>query len=144
MAVGRTIPTHGLPPEVRATAAALAHPQPMRRGSLGERFMKCGKSTCACHTDTDARHGPYFVLTRGVAQATRSRYMTPAQAAVVRTQVEAGQQFRKQVDAYWEACEHWADAQLDATEAASNTEAAKKGASATPLRRKLTAKSRRS
>ena len=52
-----------LPPDVRA-AAAVAHPRLMRRGSVGERFMKCGKPSCACHTDKKARHGPYFVLTR--------------------------------------------------------------------------------
>jgi len=56
-----------LPPDVRSAAGVLARPQPMRRGSLGERFMKCGKAACACHADQDARHGPYFSLTRGVA-----------------------------------------------------------------------------
>lgn len=46
-----------LPPDVRA-ATAVAHPRLMRRGSVGERFMKCGKPSCACHTDKKARQGP--------------------------------------------------------------------------------------
>jgi hypothetical protein len=26
-------------------------------------MMKCGKAGCACHSDPDRRHGPYFELT---------------------------------------------------------------------------------
>ena len=26
-------------------------------------MMKCGKAACACHSDPDKRHGPYFELT---------------------------------------------------------------------------------
>ncbi len=48
--------------------------------------------------------------------------------------------FRKQVEAYWQACERWADAQLDSPEAASQ-EAAKKGGS---KRRSTPRSSRRS
>src|SRR5450756_729215 len=88
------MPVDDRPSDVRATAAALAHPQPMRRGSLGERLMKCGKAACACHTDPDARHGPYFSLTRGVAHTTRSRFVTRAQAAVARPQVARAAAFR--------------------------------------------------
>ena len=28
-----------------------------------KRMMKCGKATCACHSDPGKRHGPYFELT---------------------------------------------------------------------------------
>jgi hypothetical protein len=47
-----------------------------------------------------------------------------AQAELVRRQVQAGQQFRRQVEAFWEACEQWANAQLEGPAAAS--EAAQK------------------
>jgi len=117
-----------VPAAVREFAERLAEPQPMRRGSLSERSMKCGQKGCRCQQDPKARHGPYYSLTRAEGGKTRSRYLDAAQADLVRQQVQAGQQFRKDVDAYWQACEQWADAQLDAPEAASQ-EAAKKGAS---------------
>jgi hypothetical protein len=120
--------THEVPAAVREAFAALAEPRPMRRGSLSERYMKCNKPGCRCAERPDARHGPYFSLTRGVAGSTRSRLMSGEQAKLARAQVEAGQQFRKHAETYWQACEQWADAQLDAPEAASQ-EAAKKGGS---------------
>lgn len=136
------MPMPELPSDVRAAAAVLGHPQPMRRGSLGERFMKCGKAACACHRDPDARHGPYYSVSRVVHGQTQSRWLTAEQAAVVRAQVAAGQQFRRQVDAYWDACEHWANTELEA--AAGETEAVKKGASQRSSRRRSTRKSTRS
>jgi hypothetical protein len=105
--------------------------------------MKCGQSGCRCQQDPQARHGPYFSLTRVEGGKTRSRYLDATQAAVARRQLEAGQQFRKQVEAYWQACEKWADAQLDAPEAADG-EAAKKGASKKPSTRKSSPRSKRS
>jgi len=136
------MPMPELPSDVRAAAAGLSHPQPMRRGSLGERFMKCGKASCACHRDPDARHGPYYSVSRVVHGQTQSRWLTAEQAAVVRAQVVAGQQFRRQVDAYWNACEHWADTEL--ATAAGETAAGKKGASPRRSRRRSPPKSTRS
>ncbi len=40
-------------------------PKPMRRGALSERYVKCSKKGCACAESPDARHGPYYSLTRG-------------------------------------------------------------------------------
>ncbi len=131
------------PAAVRELANRLAEPQAMRRGSGSERSMKCGQSGCRCQQDPQARHGPYFSLTRVEGGKTRSRYLDATQAAVARRQLEAGQQFRKQVEAYWQACEKWADAQLDAPEAADG-EAAKKGASKKPSTRKSSPRSKRS
>lgn len=121
--------TPDVPADVREALAALAQPRPMRRGSLSERYMKCNKPGCPCSEHPEARHGPYFSLTRGVAGSTQSRLVSSEQAKVARTQVEAGQQFRKEVEAYWQACEAWADAQLQATEAASKEVGLKKGGS---------------
>jgi hypothetical protein len=86
----------------------------MRRGSLSERYVKCGKFGCPCAAQPEARHGPYYSLTRAVAGRTQSRFLAAEEAALVRRQVAAGRQFRQQVEAYWAACERWADAQLDA------------------------------
>jgi hypothetical protein len=117
-----------VPAVVRKLASELAEPKPMRRGSVSERSMKCGRQECRCQEDPEARHGPYYSLTRSEGGKTRSRYLSVEQAARAREQVGVGQRFRQQVEAYWEACERWADAELEAGEAAAD-EAAKKGAS---------------
>jgi len=131
------------PSGVSEAAAQLAKPRPMRRGSVSERFMKCGQRGCRCREDDQARHGPYFSVTRVVEGQTRSRYLTGEQAEVVRRQIEAGHEFRKHVEAYWQACEQWADVRLEAPEAASQ-EAAQKGGSKKPSARKSRPRSKRS
>ncbi|OGB88852.1 MAG: hypothetical protein A3H39_12180 [candidate division NC10 bacterium RIFCSPLOWO2_02_FULL_66_22] len=135
--------SHIVPSAVRQRAAQLAEPKPMRRGSLSERYVKCSKPGCPCAEQSQARHGPYYSLTRAVAGRTQSRFLSAEQAAIVRRQVATGRQFRQQVDAYWEACERWADAQLDAPEAAAPA-AAQKGGSGRPSRRRSSGRSRRS
>ena len=105
-----------VPAPVGELAARLAQPQPMRRGSLSERYVKCSKPGCACAANPKARHGPYYSLTRAVGGQTRSRFLTAEEAEVVREQIERGQQFRRRVEAYWAVCEQWADAQLEGRE----------------------------
>ena len=119
---------HDTPAAVRDLARRLSEPQPMRRGTFSVQYLKCNKPGCACADRPAARHGPYYRVVRVVGGKTRSRHVSATHADVLRQQVEAGQKFRTHVDAYWQACEQWADAQLDAPEAASH-EAAKKGAS---------------
>jgi hypothetical protein len=132
-----------VPSAVRQLAAQISEPKPMRRGSLAERYVKCSKPGCLCAEQPQARHGPYYSLTRAVAGRTQSRFLSVDQAAIVRRQVAAGRQFRQQVDAYWEACERWADAQLDAPEVAGREPAEKRG-SARPSRRRSPTRSTRS
>jgi len=135
--------TPDVPSPVRTLAAELAAPTPMRRGSLSERYVKCSKPGCACAERPTARHGPYYSLTRTVGGRTQSRFVPAAQTARVRQQIAAGQQFRRHVDAFWDACEQWADGQLDAPEAAAQ-EAAKKGAAQKPSPRRSSPRSKRS
>jgi hypothetical protein len=132
-----------VPERVRDLAAQLAAPTPMRRGSLAERYVKCGKPGCRCAEDPTARHGPYYSLTRGVEGQTQSRWLTAEQADAARQQVAAGQRFRTEVEAYWAACEAWADAELEAP-AAGQPAAAQKGGSRRPSRPRPSARSRRS
>ena len=99
----------------------------MRRGSVSPRMVKCGKAGCACAGDPKARHGPYQSLTQAVAGRTRSRFLTAEQAAVAQQQIAAGREFRERLDTYWEACEEWADTQMELPPAASSEEAQKKG-----------------
>ena len=122
-------------------AARLAQPKPMRRGSLSERFVKCSKPGCLCATDSNARHGPYFSLTRAVSGRTHSRLVNPRQAEVVRSQIEAGHQFRQHVDAYWKICEQWADEEVEGT-ATQTAEAVKKGGSKRASKAKFGKRSR--
>ena len=72
------------PARFRALAAELAELKSMCCGSLSERTVKCGKPGCHCGEDPEARHGPYFSLTRAVKGKTQSRFLTSEQAAVVR------------------------------------------------------------
>jgi len=137
------MPDDPIPAAVRELGAELAKPRPMRRGSVSERSMKCGRRQCRCQEDSQARHGPYYSLTRAEGGKTQSRYLSAEQAALAREQVEAGQQFRRHVEAYWQACEQWADAELKAPEAVSH-EAAKKGASKRRLKPRSLPRSKRS
>lgn len=132
-----------VPASVRELATVLSQPKPMRRGSLSERTMKCGKADCLCQNDSKARHGPYYSWTRPVAGKTQSRYLSPQQAELARQQIEQGHEFREQVEQYREACEQWADAQLEGTPAASR-EANEKGGSKATCKRKSSRKSKRS
>lgn len=120
-----------VPPRVRQIAAELAQPQPMRRGSVSERTIRCGKPGCACADDPKARHGPYHSLTQAVGGKTRSRFLTAEQAAIAQRQVAAGRAFRRNIEDYWEACEQWADAQLELAPTATSQEAEKKGSKRT-------------
>jgi len=115
----------------------------MRRGSVSERFVKCNRAGCRCADRPDARHGPYYSVSRVVKGRTQSRWLDAAQARQVRAQVESGQQFRTHVEAYWQACERWGDAQLETPEAASH-EAAKRGASQRRLKPRSSPRSTRS
>ena len=116
-----------IPPRVRQLVTELAQPRPMRRGSVSERSIKCGKAGCACSKDPEARHGPYYSLTQAVAGKTRSRFLTAEQAAVAQQQIAAGREFRQQVDTYWEVREQWADAEMELPPAASSGEVQEKG-----------------
>lgn len=130
-----------VPAAVRELAATLATPAPMRRGSVSERSMKCGRKQCRCHHDAQARHGPYYSLTRIEGGKTRSRYLSAPQAALARQQIEAGQAFRRRVEDYWEVCAQWADTQL-AEPGESLQGKAKKGASERPSKRRSSPRSK--
>lgn len=131
-----------VPPQVRQLAADLVDSKPMRRGSLSERTVKCSKPGCACAKDPKARHGPYYSLTHAVGGKTRSRFLNTEQADMARQQIDAGREFRSRVDAYWGACETWADTQLE--ELAASSEEAKKRGSKPTSKPKSSGKSKRS
>lgn len=119
-----------IPQQVVEAGQRLLPSQPLRRGSVSVRYVKCSKKGCACAHDPGARHGPYYSLTRGVGGKTRSRYLSPEQAETAGRQIEAGKQFREQLEAYWKASEGWADQELGqgrSAEAALQKKGSKKG-----------------
>lgn len=116
-----------VPSRVAELSATLSQPQPMRRGSIHERRMKCGQAQCACQRDPKARHGPYYTLTHAVGGKTQSRYLSEEQLPTVRRQIDAGRKFRQQTEAYWVACQAWADAELAPSDIAARSGAEKKG-----------------
>ena len=136
-------PTDGMPEGVRRLAAEVGQARPMRRGSLSERWMKCGKATCACHRDPDARHGPYLSISRVVAGRTQSRYVAPDQVDLVRDQLAEGQAFRARIEGYWRACETWADTELKAASSEAPAAEAEKRGSRRTSRAKSRKKSKR-
>ncbi len=131
-----------VPAAVRNLARQLSEPQPMRRGTLSTQYLRCNKAGCACADQPGARHGPYYRVVRVVKGRTQSRHVPADRVDALRRQVGAGQQFRKHVEVYWQACEQWADAELDAPEAAAKG-AAKKGASKRPSKPRSSRRSKR-
>lgn len=118
-------------------------PKPMRRGSLTERYQKCGKKSCPCHFDQDARHGPYYSLTRAVGGKTKTVHLRADEAEIVRWQVEVGRMFRRELEDYWQACERCADEEIAALRSTS-PEAAEKGGSGRRSKRRSKRKLRSS
>ena len=62
------------------------------KGTVLKRMMKCGKTGCACHTDPDKRHGPYFELTYKANGKTVNVKLSPEAAPLYRA---ASLQYRK-------------------------------------------------
>ena len=121
------MPNSTVPAEAVNLARRLSDPRPMRRGSVTERYVKCNKEGCACGGGGEDRHGPYFSVSRVVKGRTKSRWLEAGQVDTVRRQVENGRQFRKDIEAYWQACERWADMEIATPEAAAKGAAEKKG-----------------
>lgn len=71
----------------------------MRRGSLVEQYVKCGKAPCCCKGAGHPGHGPYFAFTRKVQGKTQTRQVRsgPALAKLSR-EVETFRRFRRLCD----------------------------------------------
>lgn len=62
------------------------------KGTVLKRMMKCGKAACACHSDPDKRHGPYFELTYKANGKTVNLKLAPEAAPIYKA---ASLQYRK-------------------------------------------------
>ena len=63
--------------KIAAEIAAAAGPA--LPGTLTIRANACGKTSCRCHADPPALHGPYAEWTRKIAGKTVTRRLTPAE-----------------------------------------------------------------
>lgn len=114
-----------------------------RPGSLVERYRRCGKSGCHCAGKGAPGHGPSWSLTREVGGKTVTRVIPPGAVEQTRRQIGEHRRFRGLTRELIEASEQLCDALLEAPETAS-VEAAEKGGSGQPSRRKSSPRSKRS
>ena len=74
-------------------------PAHLLHASLIERFLKCGKAQCRCHT-TGPKHGPFFYLNRcfGAGQLQSLLLKSPAQLDQARRSLAAYAQMQALLD----------------------------------------------
>ena len=64
----------------RRLAQRLAQVDFIAKGSVTQRHLPCGKSTCRCHADPPQLHGPYWQWSTAVEGRTVTRSLTEEQA----------------------------------------------------------------
>ena len=74
-------------------------PPQILHASLVERFLKCGKASCHCHTD-GPKHGPFFYLNRCFAKGRMQSLLlkSPDQLHQARQSVHAYAQVQRALD----------------------------------------------
>ncbi len=74
-------------------------PPHLLHASLVERFMKCGKPNCRCHT-AGSKHGPFFYLNRCFAKGQMQSLLlkTPDQVQQARQSLAAYAQVQERLD----------------------------------------------
>jgi hypothetical protein len=66
--------------------------------------MRCGRASCACHSDPPHLHGPYWQWTRKVAGKTVTRYISPQTASDYQSWLENDRRIRELDPMAWAAC----------------------------------------
>ena len=64
----------------RRLALGLTQLDFIAKGSVTQRYLPCGKSTCRCHADPPQLHGPYWQWSTAVEGKTVTRSLTEEQA----------------------------------------------------------------
>jgi hypothetical protein len=85
-------------------------------GTLEKCFIKCGKPTCHCNEHPAARHGPYYRWGHMKAGKLVRRYVSPAQALLLRQAITNYRKVKKLMRAWEVETERLID-----TEAPRNT-----------------------
>jgi hypothetical protein len=79
----------------RELADKLAELGFMHEGTVVRQRLTCGKSSCACHSDSERRHGPYFYWTAKVKGRTVSRLLTKEEADLYEEWIRNRRRFRE-------------------------------------------------
>lgn len=119
----------------------LAGVDEMRPGALVGRYRKCGKPSCHCAEAESGGHGPSWSLTRVVRGKTVTKIIPAPAVEETRAQIAEHRRFRELTRELVEVSEKICDARLVA---APEAQAAKKGGSKKPSRRKSRPRSKRS
>ncbi len=124
-----------------AVRAALGAVGELRPGALVGRYRACGKPTCHCAQPGDPGHGPCWSLTRVAGGKTVTKVIPAAAVARTQQQIAEHRRFRALARELVEVGEQLCDARL---QGAASAEAAQKGGSRRPSRRRPSGRSRRS
>ena len=90
-----TAPLTALERQRAETFAAMQAVGDMRRGSIVERYRRCGKSPCCCEAPSHPGHGPYYSFTSKVEGTTRTRQLQAGPALEkVRREIAAFREFQ--------------------------------------------------
>ena len=65
------------------------------QGSLQTRRVACGKTTCRCHRDPDARHGPYHYWTRKARGKTVGMHLTEDEVVLYQEWIENNRELER-------------------------------------------------
>ena len=65
------------------------------QGSLQTRRVACGKTTCRCHHDPDARHGPYHYWTRKARGKTVGMHLTEDEVVLYQEWIENNRELER-------------------------------------------------
>ena len=71
-------------------------------GSLTQRYLTCGNPRCACHSDPDARHGPYIYWSTKKHGKTISRKLPPQEAKILEKWVQNRRNVKETIDSMLE------------------------------------------
>lgn len=80
-------------------------------GTLSRRMMRCGKPSCHCAHDPDARHGPYYEWGHMKAGKLVHRMVTAEQAEILRRAIANYRRARKLMRAWERETERLIDAE---------------------------------
>ncbi len=67
------------------------------QGSVHTRRITCGRATCRCHDDPDARHGPYHYWTRKARGKTVGLNLTEDELVLYREWIENNRKLERLV-----------------------------------------------
>ena len=81
--------------QIATELARLARSADVLPGSITQRHTRCGKPNCACHHDPPRLHGPYWHWTRKLANKTKGRYLTQAQATEAQRWIDNDHRIRE-------------------------------------------------